>query len=134
MFFEAPSRAFLEPAFTKTTRLAQYHGVLEAARRLHDEHLSVGYYHLFRLPEEAEQDLHRLMQEQPREEFVEQQGKEAALAALKNLATPPSARAEGPVAVGSVEDLSAPDILGKLAGAYLAAFEANSRVFPYLVN
>ena len=40
-FYEASSRLFLEPVFSKTSRLAQYHGVLEAARRLHDEHLSV---------------------------------------------------------------------------------------------
>ena len=43
-------------------RLAQYHGVSEAARRVHDEHLSVGSFHLFRLPEEMEQDLHALLQ------------------------------------------------------------------------
>ena len=57
-FYEPSSRLFLEPVFAKTSRLAQYHGVIEAARRLHDEHLSVGSYHLFRLPEEVEQDLH----------------------------------------------------------------------------
>jgi hypothetical protein len=61
-FYEASSRLFLEPVFSKTSRLAQYHGVLEAARRLHDEHLSVGSYHLFRLPEEVEQDLHAIVQ------------------------------------------------------------------------
>src|SRR5690606_19463731 len=60
--YEASSRLFLETVFTKTYRLAQYHGVLEAARRLHDEHLSVGSYHLFRLPEEVEQDLHAIVQ------------------------------------------------------------------------
>ena len=59
-FYEASSRLFLEPAFVKTSRLAQYHAVVEAARRLHDEHLNVGSYHLFRLPEEIEQDLHSL--------------------------------------------------------------------------
>ena len=57
-FYEASSRPFLEPVFTKTARSAQYHGVVAAARRLHDEHLSVGSFHLFRLPEETEQDLH----------------------------------------------------------------------------
>lgn len=41
-FYEPSSRLFLEPVFAKTARLAQYHGVLEAARRLHDEHLNVG--------------------------------------------------------------------------------------------
>lgn len=43
-FHEASSRLFLEPVFSKTSKLAQYHGVLEAARRIHDEHLSVGSY------------------------------------------------------------------------------------------
>src|SRR5882672_6241718 len=59
-FYEASSRLFLEPVFSKTSRLTQYHAVAEAARRLHDEHLNVGSYHLFRLPEEIEQDLHSL--------------------------------------------------------------------------
>ena len=31
-FYEASSKLFLEPVFSKTSRLAQYHGVLEAAR------------------------------------------------------------------------------------------------------
>jgi hypothetical protein len=31
-------------------RLAQYHGVLEAARRLHDEHLSVDPPNSFEMP------------------------------------------------------------------------------------
>ncbi len=60
-FYDASSRLFLEPVFAKTSRLAQYHGVVEAARLLHDEHLSVGSYHLFRMPEEIEQDLHSLL-------------------------------------------------------------------------
>jgi hypothetical protein len=55
-YYEPSSRLFLEPVFSKTSRLAQYHGVLEAARRLHDEHLSAGSYHVFRLPEEIEED------------------------------------------------------------------------------
>src|SRR5690606_20401440 len=61
-FYGPSSRLFLEPVFSKTSRLAQYHGVLEAARRLHDDHLNVGSYHLFRLPEEIEQDLHAAVQ------------------------------------------------------------------------
>ena len=60
-FYETSSRLFLEPVYSRTFNLAQYHGVLEAARLLHDEHLSVGSFHLFRLPEEIEQDLHNLV-------------------------------------------------------------------------
>ena len=62
-FFDASSRAFPEPVFVKTRHLAKYHGVVEAARQLHDGHLSVAAYHLFRLPEELEQDLHVFMRD-----------------------------------------------------------------------
>src|ERR1039458_4053001 len=78
-FYEPASRLFLEPVFSKSSQLAQYHGVLEAARRLHDEHLSVGSYHLFRMPEEVEQDLHGMVQISEGEDVVSQstQSKEA---------------------------------------------------------
>ena len=36
-FFSATAPAFLNPVFGKTATLAQYHGVKEAARRVHDE-------------------------------------------------------------------------------------------------
>ena len=86
-FYEPASRLFLDPVFSKTTRLAQYHGVLEAARRLHDAHLNVGCHHLFRLPEEVEQDLHGLMQGSTGENLTGQatQSQEGAMAALKHL-------------------------------------------------
>ncbi|MEI6263193.1 MAG: BrxE family protein, partial [Deltaproteobacteria bacterium] len=46
------SNLFLSPVFPRTTLLSQYHGILEAARRLHDERIGVGsVFHLFRLPE-----------------------------------------------------------------------------------
>jgi len=38
--YETSSRVFLEPVFSRTSPLAQYRGVLKAARRPHDEHLS----------------------------------------------------------------------------------------------
>ena len=57
-FFISSSSAFLSPIFTKTAFTAQYHGVKEAASRVHDEHIGVGkVYHLFRLPETVEQTL-----------------------------------------------------------------------------
>ncbi|WP_153549609.1 BrxE family protein [Pseudomonas aeruginosa] len=101
-FYEASSRLFLEPVFSKTSRLAQYHGVLEAARRLHDEHLSVGSYHLFRLPEEIEQDLHAMVQGGGGEELASQvaQSKEAAMDALKRLAA-----TSGTPGVGRVSEI-----------------------------
>jgi hypothetical protein len=135
-FYEASSKLFLEPVFSKSSRLAQYHGVLEAARRLHDEHLSVGSYHLFRLPEEVEQDLHVLWKSSPDTEVFSQPpaSREAALEALKRL-TPTSSRySVGPTAVGRIEELDSADILRAIAAAYLAAFTQNVKTYPYLVG
>ena len=134
-FYEASSRLFLEPVFSKTSRLAQYHGVLEAARRLHDEHLSVGSYHLFRLPEEVEQDLHAIVQSSAGEELASQtlQSKEAALNTLKRLAATSGTASVGPTAVGSTKDIQSTDTLKTIAAAYLSAFTQNHKTYPYLV-
>ncbi|KAF0809633.1 hypothetical protein A167_01448 [Alcanivorax sp. S71-1-4] len=135
-FYEASSRLFLEPVFSKTSRLTQYHGVLEAARRLHDEHLSVGSYHLFRLPEEVEQDLHAIVQSSVGEELSSQssQSKEAALEALKRLSAKNGTSGVGPAAVGNVNDLDSTDTLKAIAAAYLSAFTQNVKTYPYLVG
>ncbi|KVL48442.1 hypothetical protein WT12_19305 [Burkholderia territorii] len=135
-FYEASSRLFLEPVFSKTSRLAQYHGVLEAARRLHDEHLSVGSYHLFRLPEEVEQDLHATVQSSVGEELASHasKSKEAALEALKQLANSSGTSGVGPTAVGSIKDLDSTDTLRAIAATYLSAFTQNVKTFPYLVG
>ncbi|HBN8119638.1 TPA: BrxE family protein [Pseudomonas aeruginosa] len=135
-FYEASSRLFLEPVFSKTSRLAQYHGVLEAARRLHDEHLSVGSYHLFRLPEEIEQDLHAMVQGGGGEELASQvaQSKEAAMNALKRLAATSGTPGVGPTAVGSIKDIDSTDTLKAIAAAYLSAFKQNAKTYPYLVG
>ncbi len=150
-FFLPSGRSFLEPVFGKTARLAQYHGVLEAARRLHDDHLSVGSYHLFRLPEEIEQNLHALMERQVREATAPPvpQNQEAALAALQALALPdapapagttanqnPAAppHHEGPLAVGRIQDLHHPATLKSIAAAYGAAFAQGTKTYPYLLG
>lgn len=135
-FHEASSRLFLEPVFSKTSRLAQYHGVLEAARRLHDEHLSVGSYHLFRLPEEVEQDLHAIVQSSVGEELASQaaRSKDAALDALKRLAATNDTSSVGPTAVGSIKDIDSTDTLKAIATAYLSAFTRNAKTYPYLVG
>ena len=135
-FYEASSRLFLEPVFSKTSRLAQYHGVLEAARRLHDEHLSVGSYHLFRLPEEVEQDLHAIVQSSAGEDLANPapKGKEAALDELKRLAATSSSSSVGPTAVGSIKEIDSSDTLKAIAAAYLSAFTQNAKTYPYLVG
>jgi hypothetical protein len=135
-FFEASGRLFLEPVFSRTWRLAQYHGVLEAACRLHDEHLSVGSYHLFRLPEEVEQDLHNLVQRPEAEEFAlkETRSKDAALSGLKDLAGAISVTSVGPTVIGDIGDLDSPNTARSIAAAYLSAFSKDAKTYPYLVG
>lgn len=135
-FYEASSRPFLEPVFSKTARLAQYHGVLEAARRLHDEHLNVGSYHLFRLPEEVEQDLHSILQSTTGEELANQapQTQDEALDALKRLVAKKTLDIVGPTAIGNIKDIGSVDTLKSIAGGYLSAFTQNAKAYPYLVG
>jgi hypothetical protein len=136
-FFEASSRLFLEPVFLKTSRLARYHSVIEAARRLHDEHLSVGSYHLFRLPEEVEQDLHAIIQGSVGEELASQvpQSKESALDVLKRMAATTSTTSSmGPTAIGSIKNLDSDDTLKTIASAYLSAFSQSAKIYPYLTG
>ena len=135
-FFGDYSLRSLEFVTPKTSLLAQYHGVVEAARKLHDEHLNVGSYHLFRLPEEVEQDLHAMMQSSVGTELAKQvpQDKDAALAALKALAGAIPSAAVGPTAVGNIDQLSAGETLKSIAGAYVSAFSQNAKTYPYLVR
>lgn len=135
-FYESSSRLFLEPVFSKTSNLAQYHGVVEAARRLHDEHLSVGSFHLFRLPEEVEQDLHALMQSSAGEHVAGNglQSKDAALDALKSLAPPSAEFNDGPTVVGRITDIGTSDVPKAFAGAYRWAFSRDAKTYPYLVS
>lgn len=135
-FYDASSRLFLEPVFVKTARLAQYHGVVEAARRLHDEHLSVGSFHLFRLPEEVEQDLHALIQSQAGADLAEALplAKDGALDALKGAAEGSCASGDGPVMVGQVQDLASPMIATSMAATYHSAFTRGAKAYPYLAG
>jgi hypothetical protein len=133
-FYEASGRLFLEPVFPKTTRLAQYHGVIEAARRVHDEHLSVGSYHLFRLPEEMEQDLHALLQAEPDNLFSAGfcQDKSVALDDLRSVASDAKSNVSGPVSIGKVEEIN--NHIQKIAAVYHSAFNSGAPSFPYLVK
>jgi hypothetical protein len=136
VFFSAPSRSFLEPIFSKTVNLARYHGVVEAARRHHDEHLNVGCYHLFRLPEEVEQDLHIMVKDSVLDEFIGEAlvSSESALMALGQLAAGHSRSAEGPTLIGRVSELDTNAIVRQLAGVYATAFREDKRAYPYLLN
>lgn len=133
-FFEPKSKVFLEPIFPRTLKLSQYHSVVESARRHHDEFLSTGNYHLFRLPEEIEQDLHALVQHAKMDSWVQEHltQLESVQTALKDLAQQQNIQAEGPVLVGNIKELNSKKALGSIASAYLHGFEQNRTSIPFL--
>ena len=135
-FCEVSSRPFLEPIFPKTSSLARYQGVVEAARRVHDEHLNVGSYHLFRLPEETEQVLHDHARRTDAADYAAHctSSKDAALSYLKELASSISIQGVGPTAIGKISDLNAPATNKAIAAAYLSAFSQGARTYPYLAS
>ena len=133
-FYEASSIRFLEPVFSRTAPLAKYYGALEAARRLHDENLSVGSFHLFRLPEEIEKDLHEMLQSRLFELFDPDLIVDwmIALNAVSKDSIGVADEAVGPVLVGKVEEFRTPEILDKISQVYRMALSSNTPAFPYL--
>ena len=127
------SQAFLDPLFPRTRLLAQCNGVTRAAALVHDERIGVGQtYHLFRLPEEMEQAIHRTLQ-QPAfaVRFSAGVTRKDLLIQLGQLAAPGQTHAVGPVRVGSRNDLDDLDKWRQVARLYLQAFKQNQLTFPY---
>jgi hypothetical protein len=136
-FFTASSSAFLGPIFTKTAFMAQYHGVKEAASRVHDEHIGIGkVYHLFRLPENVEQTLFTHLRDHAFIDSVRPhlEAQERALEGLATVATSRTASQEGPVLVGPFDELLGGKTLGLLAHYYRSAFTGNTQVYPYYAD
>lgn len=132
-FFGATGSAVLGYAFPRTTLLAQYSGASEAARRLHDEHIGVGrVFHLFRLPEEIEQDMHRLVKDGNAELADDVLVRsESAENALHKLARGCVESGESTFILGSRASLEDPEIVGRMAALYLSAFREHKNVYPY---
>lgn len=133
-FFGRGSGAFLSPVFPRTQILAQVTGVTQAAVLVHDERIGVGQvYHLFRLPEEIEQGIHRILYEPDVGERIAARVADvkAALSYLRASAGSSTAQDVGPVRVGEVASLYEPDSWTSVAMHYLRAFEGDLQVYPY---
>ncbi len=136
-FISATAPAFLDPVFGKTAALAQYHGVKEAARRVHDEHIGVGrVFHLFRLPESIEQAVFEMLQDMAVMDALRRDtgSHDAASAALHAIADSNGSVQEGPIQIGTLSDLDGISWLSDLARCYQLAFGAEVRSYPYFVD
>lgn len=131
-FLDRTSEAFLAPVFGHAVANARVVGVTEAARRVHDDAIGVGRaFHLFRLPETLEQELHRTVVESKDAAVA---SAEAALEELKALSSGEAAANPGPIRVGPLDMLADARWVPAVASHYHAAFTAGVPSFPYFAG
>ncbi len=134
-FFSETSTAFLAPVFSKTAFSAQYYGVKEAATLVHDEHIGIGkdVFHLFRLPEMHEIELHGLIGDSEMAQDIKStaRDKDTAEQFLDNYAKKGDVKEVGPVRLGDTKDLAKKTTWKIAAQHYFNAFRKEDKTFPY---
>lgn len=136
-FFAPSSGAFLQPIFGRTQFVAQCSGVARAAAVVHDDRIGVGnVYHLFRLPEDVEQALHRILHTQELSQRIGAlcASKEASLGYLRSEAVALDSPGVGPTRVGSTNDLRHQEAWRTVAAHYLHACSEGNEVYPYFAD
>jgi len=134
-FIGTSSEAFLAPVFSRTTMLARYYGVCEAALLVHDEHIGVGAnYHLYRIPDSAELAAAKVLADTDFQQHLLDvlSSNEAAQTRLGELATGDTGKVEGPVVLGRYSDSNLEQLLGRAASHYSRAFKDGYKCFPYM--
>ena len=136
-FFSKSSATFLAPLFPRTQVLSQATGVTAAATLLHDERIGVGQvFHLFRLPEDLEQSLHRVLSDPGTVSKIGQlvSTVESAMTGLRELGATKTKTSAGPVHVGDLHALRDSAIWKNVAAIYADAFDTKRQSFPYFAD
>jgi hypothetical protein len=132
-YFGSTSQAFLAPVFGKHAFQAKYQGVVEAARRVHDERIGIGnVFHPFRLPEIVEQQIHDTFLSFEDAAAEQMATVEAAKAALLKINGTVKDLKEGPTLLQSPEAAFEIDWLKEAASLYSTAFDTGIQCFPYI--
>lgn len=132
-FLGQSSAAFLVHMYPRTTLLAQYHGVCEAARLLHDEQVGVGQnYHLFRLPAVIERAVAEDVKMDANGLFEVYSSVLQAEQKLQDIATELNEVNDGPFYLGEFSDDRLEALARQSAALYLNAFRNGHRCFPYI--
>jgi hypothetical protein len=131
--------SFLERIYPRTALRAAVNAAGRAATDVHDK--AVGRYkvfHLFRLPENLESDIHRLASDADtafemdlRSAFGQQEKLMVLLAQPANNSTTESTA--GAQRLGTDEDLKSPLWVKNAAAVYLHAFAQHHQAFPYFI-
>ena len=131
-FMSSTSTAFLTPVFGRRALQARYQGVLEAARRIHDDRIGVGRaLHPFRLPEPIEQSVHEAVHSNEHELAGIASSPDEARTVLAALAGAPGQAKEGPTLIGLADTTDGTEWVAEAAALYSSAFAAGIQCFPY---
>ncbi len=132
-FCGANGKAFLAPVFPRTQVLAQLHGVSAAAALVHDDRIGIGNaFHLFRLPEDLEQELHGVASGEAVGEIIDvMHSADSAMQFIRNSAASMCKDAVGPVRVGQLPSLREASSWRDVAAFYVSAFEGHKETFPF---
>lgn len=137
-FMNETGLRFLEKLYPRTPIRAAVHAAGRAACEAHDKAVGrVGVYHLFRLPESVEAEIHA-SQSSGDAEYVNRfrlcLGRRddllKMLSTLCNVQTPNNTGA-GPKRIGAASDAVQFDALGMAASVYYQAFRVGKAAFPY---
>jgi hypothetical protein len=128
-FLSRSGEAFIAPIFPKTNLLARINGASAAAQLVHDEHIGIGdVFHLFRLPENFEQDINQLLKGDT--SFGDYfSSEEVAFTKIKILAGSEQLHGVGPSLLnqGQMDQI----VVKQMAAVYLSGFNKGQAVYPY---
>lgn len=135
-FMNETGLRFLERLYPRTPVRAAVHAAGKAACEVHDKSVGrVGVYHLFRLPESSETEVHSSSDDT---EFISQFRSclghpDRLLEMLSALCggQSPKNTAAGPKRIGAVSDAASTDALSMAASIYHDAFKRGKPAFPY---
>jgi len=136
-WFSSSAPKFLSPIFGERRMQAQVDGVVESARRVHDERIGIGrVFHLFRLPETIERRLHDALREETFADALSQVTSShiEARKVLSELAGGGVDAAAGPIRVGPLVDLEGSAWVPAVAAHYASAFDGGIETFPYFAD
>lgn len=131
-FMSPTAPAFLAPVFGTKVLHARYQGLIESAKRIHDERIGVGrVFHPFRLPEAQEQRVLHALRLGDEQSISAISSRDAAMHRLQALVGRTVDVKPGPTLIGPLEMLEDPSWVANVAAIYLAAFDSNIQCFPY---
>lgn len=132
-FFTDESMSFLEYVFPKTKYATTIITASEVGKEAHDQAVGIGKYHLFRLPQNLEEKIHKMILENQELKDVLNRTRENEMEDLEQMTEYMAINCEqGPIHIGAVSDLNEEGIVAVLAKHYFDAFKNNYQTFPYL--